>query len=139
MVIALLSLGNNVFVDSLYEPALEPLSDHRESVAWHISDGPHSAAYFCKLGPNQVKAECLCLQTAATIFQYTHATADCAEPQPPVTKDMKTPVTPAQMQGGFLHPPWLGFIVSALHAVPTQFARSALAVRMQCNNLAIVP
>ena len=24
MVIALLSLGNNVFVDSLYEPALEP-------------------------------------------------------------------------------------------------------------------
>ena len=36
------------------------LSEHRESVAWLISNGPHSAAYCHKLGPNRVKAECLC-------------------------------------------------------------------------------
>ena len=71
------------------------LSDHRESVAWLIINGPHSAAYCHKLGPNRVKAECLCLQEAATIFQHTHATADCAWPRPPITKDMKTLVMPA--------------------------------------------
>ena len=60
MVIGLLSLGNNVFVDSLYEPHLNPpsaLSDHCESVACIISNGPHSAAYCNKLGPNGVKAD----------------------------------------------------------------------------------
>ena len=71
------------------------LLDHRESVAWLISNGPHGAAYYYKLGPNRVKAECLCPRTAATIFQHTHATADCAWPRPPTTKDMKTLVTPA--------------------------------------------
>ena len=35
------------------------LSDHCESVAWFISNGPHSAAYCYKLGLNGVKAECL--------------------------------------------------------------------------------
>ena len=44
------------------------LSDHCESVAWFISNGLHSAAYCYKLGPNGVKAECLCPQKAATIF-----------------------------------------------------------------------
>ena len=71
------------------------LSDHRESVAWLISNGPHSATYCYKLGLNWVKAECLCPLKAATIFQHTHATADCAWPRPPITKDMKTLVTPA--------------------------------------------
>ena len=53
------------------------LSDHCESVAWYIGNGPHSAAYCYKLlGPNGVKAECP--QKAATIFQHTHATAHCA-------------------------------------------------------------
>ena len=33
------------------------LSDHWESVAWLISNGPHSAAYCYKLGPNGVEAE----------------------------------------------------------------------------------
>ena len=66
------------------------LSDHCKSVAWFISNGPHSAAYCYKLGPNEVKAECLCPQKAATIFQHTHATANCAWPWPPITKDMKT-------------------------------------------------
>ena len=36
------------FVDSLYELALEPhicTLDHRKSVAWLISNGPHSVAY----------------------------------------------------------------------------------------------
>ena len=65
MAITLLSLGNNVFC-------------------------PHSAAFCYKLGPNRVKAEPLCPQKATTIFQHTHATADCAWPQPPTTKDMKT-------------------------------------------------
>ena len=36
------------------------LSDHCESVAWFINNRPHSAAYCCKLGPNGVKAKCLC-------------------------------------------------------------------------------
>ena len=71
------------------------LSDHHESVAWLISNAPHSAAYCYKLGPNQVKAECLCLQKAATNFQHTHATANCTWPLPPITKDMKTLVMPA--------------------------------------------
>ena len=71
------------------------LLDRRESAAWLISNGPHSAAYCDKLGPNGVKAECLCPRKAATIFQHTHAIADCAWPQPPTTKDMKTLVTPA--------------------------------------------
>ena len=71
------------------------LSDHRESGAWLISNGLHSAAYCYKLGPNHVKVECLCLHKAATIFQHTHATADCAWPRPPITKDMNTLVTPA--------------------------------------------
>ena len=47
------------------------LSDHCKSVAWFLSNGPHSAAYCYKLGPNGVKAECLCPQKAATIFQHT--------------------------------------------------------------------
>ena len=47
------------------------LSDHRESVAWLISNGPHSIAYCYNLGANRVKAECLCPQKAATIFQHT--------------------------------------------------------------------
>ena len=41
------------------------LSAHCESVTWFISNGPHSAAYCYKLGPNGVKAECLCPQKAA--------------------------------------------------------------------------
>ena len=32
-------------------------SDHHESVAWLISNSPHSAAYCYKLGPNGVKAD----------------------------------------------------------------------------------
>ena len=71
------------------------LSNHCESVAWFMSNGPHSAAYCYKLGPNGVKAECLGLQKAATIFQHTHATANCAWPRPPITKYMKTIVTHA--------------------------------------------
>ena len=71
------------------------LSDHCESVAWLINDGPHGAAYCYKFGPNRVKAECLCPRKAATIFQHAHATADCAWPQPPTTKDIKTLVMPA--------------------------------------------
>ena len=51
------------------------LSDHRKSVAWLISDGPHSAAYWYKLGPDRVNAEYLCPRKAATIFQHTHALA----------------------------------------------------------------
>ena len=70
------------------------LLDHRESVAWLISNVPHSVAYCYKLGPNWVKAECLCPQKAATIFQHTHATKDCAWPRPPTTKDMKTLMMP---------------------------------------------
>ena len=98
MVIALLSLGNNVFVDSLYEPAPEPSictlrSSQISGMAYQFQ--PHSAAYCYKLGPNRVKAECLCLQKTATIFQHTHTTADCAWPWPPITKDMKTLVTAA--------------------------------------------
>ena len=58
------------------------LSDHRESVAWLISNGPHSVAYCHKLGPNWVKIESICPQKAATIFQHTHTTADCAWPRP---------------------------------------------------------
>ena len=94
----LVFLGNNVFVDSVYEPTLNPpsaLSDHCELVAWFISNGPHSAAYCYTLGPNRVKAECLCPQKATTIFQHTRATTHCAWPRPPITKDMKTLVTPA--------------------------------------------
>ena len=71
------------------------LSDPRESIAWLISNGQHSAAYCYKLGTIRVKAECLCPQKAATIFQHTHVTADCAEPRPPTTRDMTTLVTPA--------------------------------------------
>ena len=71
------------------------LSDHCESVAWFISNNPQSAAYCYKLGPNGVKAECLCPQKAATIFRHAHATAYCAWPWPPITKYMKTLVTPA--------------------------------------------
>ena len=64
------------------------LSDHRKSVAWQFSNSPHSAAYCYKLGPNRVKADFLCLQKAGTIFQHTHAAAECAWPRPPITKDM---------------------------------------------------
>ena len=99
MVIALLSLGNHVLCGFFFlSQHLNPpsaLSDHRESVAWLISDSPHRAAYCYKLGPHRLKAECLCLHKAATIFQHTHATANCAWPQPPTTKDMKTIVTTA--------------------------------------------
>ena len=56
------------------------LSNHRESVAWLISNGPHILASWHKLGPNRVKAECLCPRTAATIFQHTHTIAYCAWP-----------------------------------------------------------
>ena len=59
------------------------LSDHCESVVWLISNGPHILAYCYKLGPNQVKAECLCPWKAATIFRHAHAMADCAWPRPP--------------------------------------------------------
>ena len=71
------------------------LSDHRKSVPRLISNNPHSAAYSYKLGPNRVKAECLCAQKAATISQHTHTPTDCTWPQPPTTKDMKTLVMPA--------------------------------------------
>ena len=96
------------------------LSDLLESVAWLISNGPHCY----KLGPDRVKAECLCPLKAATMFQHTHATADCSWPWPPTTKDMKTLVTAAKMQGGFL-PSSLGRfhcvgIARSAHAVPTQ-------------------
>ena len=80
---------------SLHLNPASALSDHRESIAWLISNGPHSVAYYYKLGPSWVKAECLCPQKAATIFQHTDATTNCAWPQPPTTKDMKTLVTPA--------------------------------------------
>ena len=63
------------------------LSDHCESVAWFINNGPHSAAYCYKLGPNGVNVECLCPHKATTIFQHTHATADCAWPRPPITRN----------------------------------------------------
>ena len=90
-------------------------------------DGESPDVVYCyKLSPNRVKAECLCLQKAVTIFQHTHATADCAWLWQPITKDMKTLVTPA-LQGVSSLPPWLGFIVRALHAVHTQCPRSALA------------
>ena len=69
------------------------LSDHCELVAWLISNSPDSATYCNKLGPNRVKAKCLCPQKATTIFQHTHTTFDCAWPRPPITKDMKTLVT----------------------------------------------
>ena len=118
------------FVDSLYELAREriALSDHRESEAWLISNGPHSVAECYKLGPNRIKAECLCPPKAATIFQHTHATRDYAWPRPPTTKDMKTLVTPAQIQGGFLPTSLARF-----HTVGT--ARNAHAVHTQCNNI----
>ena len=67
------------------------LLDLREPVAWLIGNGPHCY----KLGPNQVRAECLCPLKSATIFQHTHATADCSWPWPPTTKDVKTLVTTA--------------------------------------------
>ena len=60
------------------------LSEHCESVACFSSNGPHSATYCYKLGPTRVKAKCLYPQKAATIFQYTHATADCAWPRLPM-------------------------------------------------------
>ena len=47
------------FVESLYEPTLEPCICTLilcESVAWLINNGPHSAACGYKLGPNRVKA-----------------------------------------------------------------------------------
>ena len=72
------------------------LSDHRESIAWPINNGP-LVAYCNKLGPNWVKAGCLCPPKAATIFQHTHAPGDCAWPRPPTTKDMKTLVTPLRV------------------------------------------
>ena len=58
------------------------------------NQSPHSVAYCYKLGPGVVKAECPCPQKVATIFQHTHAMADCAWPRPPTTKYMKTLVTP---------------------------------------------
>ena len=66
------------------------LSDHCDSVAWFINNGPHSATYCYKLHSDGVKAECLRPQKAATIFQHTHATTQCAWPRPPITKYMKT-------------------------------------------------
>ena len=97
MVIALLSLGNNVFV---YEPTLEPsihtLGSSQISKAWLISNGARSAAYCYKLGPNRVKAKWLCPQKAAAIL---HACINASLP------------------------PWLDFTVSALHILhilPTQ-------------------
>ena len=54
-----------LFMSQHFNPP-SALSDHRASVAWLISRGPHSAAYCYKLGPDGVKAECLCLQKAAT-------------------------------------------------------------------------
>ena len=84
------------------------LVDHRGLVAWFISNGPHSVACCCKLGPNGVKAECLCPQKATTIFQHTHATTNCAWPRPPTTK---------HVQAGFLPSFLARFIVWALHAV----------------------
>ena len=114
------------FVDSLYELALaSTLWNHRESIAWLISNGPRSATYCYKLGPNPVKAECLCPQKAATIFQHVRAIAHCAWPRPPTTKDMKTLV----MHGGFLPSslPRFHCVGSArsAHAVPTQCPRNA--------------
>ena len=44
------------------------LSNHRESIAWLIENGPHSATYCYKLGANRVKAECLCPLEAATMY-----------------------------------------------------------------------
>ena len=84
----LLSLGNNVCILFMSHHLKPPsaLLDHRESVAWLISNGPHSAAYCYKLGPIRVKAECLCPQKAATIFQHTQATTHCAWPRPPTTR-----------------------------------------------------
>ena len=59
---------------SLHLNLASALSDPRESIAWLISNGQHSAAYCYKLGPNGVTAECLCPQKAATIFQHAHTT-----------------------------------------------------------------
>ena len=86
------------FVDSLYELALEHCirtlgSSRINSMAYQCR--PRSAAYCYTLGPDRVKTECLCSQKATTICQHTHTTAECAQPQPPITKDMKTLVTPA--------------------------------------------
>ena len=115
------------------------LSDHCESVAGLISNGPHSVAYCYKLGPNRVKAECLCLQKAATIFQL-----------PTQSHNSRLRLATATNHQGYedlcdAHikcrvvssiPPWLGFIVSERHAVPTQCARSAHIVRTQCPHSA---
>ena len=100
-------------------------SNHREPTSWLLGNSPHIAAYCCKLGPTRVKAECPCPQKAATIFQHTHTIADCAWPQPPTTKDMKTVV-----QGSFLPS-------SLARSHRTGIARNAHAVRTQCSNLGL--
>ena len=51
MAIALLSAGS--ISQHLNPPSA--VSDHCESVAWFINNGPHSAACCYKLGPNGVK------------------------------------------------------------------------------------
>ena len=114
-------------------------SDHCESVAWLISNDPHSALYCYQLGPNGVKVECLCPQKPTTIFQHTHATADCAWPRPPITKDMKTLVTLVTHKCRVISslPPWLGFIVSALHAVRTQCTNLANVLRFMAMTICL--
>ena len=114
-----------------------------KNTCWRIPKGPGSLlekrvfdpffTHFCSQNgvPNRVKAEYLCPQKAASIFQHTHATPDCAWPRPPTTKDMKTFVTTAIMQGGFL-PSFL----ARFHCVGT--ARSAPAEQQLGHNLGIL-
>ena len=105
---------------------------HGELVAWLISNGPHSAAFCYKLGPNRVKVECLCPWKAAAIFQHTHAIANCAWPRPPTTMDMKTLVTLHKCRVVSSLPPSLGFIVWALHGSATIFPRWPLQIVCVC-------
>ena len=118
-----------IFMSEHLDPP-SALSDHCESVAWLIINGPHIAAYRCKLGPNLFKRECLRLETNANIFQQSHATANCAGP--PITKDMKTLVTRAYMRGGCITSCFASFhcvgIACNAHAVPTQCARTVHTV-----------
>ena len=58
------------------------LSDDCESVAWFISNGPHSATYCYKLGHNGVKAESLCPQKGPTTHWVVTLTGTAAPKNP---------------------------------------------------------
>ena len=94
------------------------LSDHCGSVAWLIGNGPHSVAYCYKLGPNRVKAECLCPQKATTIFS-THSHNSRLRLATATNHQGYEDPCDGCINAGWFPPflPWLGFIVWARSAI----------------------